>query len=202
MIYRQPTEMGPADLWSPGLLSVLLEARTLLEVSLPVTQGVAGRAGCILEYGFVLKRTRGFANTARTRPARRRLDSWERASKASRSSTLLPPNRRWEGLGGGSGTSLSYHRHKGHTIQAMHMRKRLSGSGCTCSQSMAPWQADQPTHETIKHNSSRWRTYAPESRRVNACVMVALTLTSPLLEAARQVTKESALVYDHRSCLW
>jgi len=122
---------------------------------LPVTQGVAGRAGCILEYGFVLKRTRGFANTARTRPARRRLDSWERASKASRSSTLLPPNRRWEGLGGGSGTSLSYHRHKGHTIQAMHMRKRLSGSGCTCSKWMAPWQADQSTHETIKHNSSR-----------------------------------------------
>jgi len=66
---------------------------------------------------------------------------------------------------------------------------------------MAPWQADQPTHETIKHNSSRWRTYAPEGRRVNACVMVALTLTSPLLEAARQVTKESDLLYDHRSCL-
>ena len=59
----------------------------------------------------------------------------------------------------------------------------------------------EPTHETLKHNSSRWRTYAPESRRVNVCVMVALTLTSPLLEAARQVTKESALVYDHRSCL-
>jgi hypothetical protein len=43
------------------------------------------------------------------------------------------------------------------------------------------WPRGKPTSPhmkvTIKHNSSRWRTYAPESRRVNACVMVALTLT-------------------------
>ncbi len=122
---------------------------------------MAGRAGCILEWLCAKANTqapqgRGQRDAGGTAGSELR----RRPNQAHFCRLIVA----WKGLGGGSGTSLRYHRHKGHTIQAMHMRKRLSGSGCTCSQSMAPWQADQPTHQTIRRYSSRWRTYAPESR--------------------------------------